>query len=107
VTIVLEQQEEAPDKPGGGGGLAVTLADTLIRGKRVVYAEHVPQGGEAERAGIDPGDQILAVDGVPVRTIGEARRRLTGPLSEDVLLLLAREPDLRWLTRVPRERLRR
>ena len=105
--IVLEQQPEAPDKPEGGGNLAVTLADTLLRGKRVVYLEHVPQGGEAERAGIEPGDQLLAVDGVPVRTIGDARRRLGGPLSEDVLLLLAREPDLRWLTRVPRERLRR
>jgi membrane-associated protease RseP (regulator of RpoE activity) len=107
VKIVLEPQEEAPDKPQGGGGLAITLADTLVRGKRVVYVEHVPPGGEAERAGIDPGDQILAVDGVPVRTIDETRRRLSGPLSEDVLLLLAREPDMRWSTRVPRERLRR
>jgi hypothetical protein len=50
------------------------------------------------------------VNGVEVRSIEEARRRLTGPLSEDVVVLLARDGDrgeARWLTRVRRERVRR
>jgi membrane-associated protease RseP (regulator of RpoE activity) len=104
--IVVEPEEES-SRPEGAGSLAVTLSEATERGQAVVVIVHVPQGGEAEQAGIEPGDRLLAVDGARIRSIEQARRRLTGPLSEDVVLLLARDPDLRWLLRVGRERLRR
>ncbi|MBW2522853.1 MAG: carboxypeptidase regulatory-like domain-containing protein [Deltaproteobacteria bacterium] len=107
VRIVMEEDEESDPASRGGGSLAVTLAERLVGGKAVVECEHVPAGGEAERAGIEPGDRILAVNGAAVRSVGQARRRLNGPLAQDLVLELAREPDLRWAVRVRRERLRR
>lgn len=90
----------------GAGSLAVTLGEE--RGAVVVVM--VPPGSEAEEAGIEPGDRLLSVNGREVRSMEEARRRLTGPLSEDVVVLLSRDGErgeVRWLTRVRRERVRR
>jgi membrane-associated protease RseP (regulator of RpoE activity) len=98
--------EAATPEPRGAGSVAVTLGEE--RGAVVVVM--VPPGGEAENAGIEPGDRLLAVGGREVRSIETARRRLTGPLSEDVVLHLARDGErgeTRWLTRVRRERVRR
>jgi protocatechuate 3,4-dioxygenase beta subunit len=99
--------DEARKEPKGAGSLAVTLGEE----RRSVVAVMVPPGSEAENAGIEPGDRLLAVNGRDVRSIEEARRRLTGPLSEDVIVLLARgdgeHGETRWLTRVRRERVRR
>jgi C-terminal processing protease CtpA/Prc len=63
----------------------------------------------AEAAGIEPGDQIVSVDGHEVGSIEAARRRLTGPLGEDVVVALCREDDPSGSTvvRVRRERVRR
>ena len=85
----------------------MTLSEQLVGGRRVVAIEHVPSGGEAERAALDPGDRIVAINGFPIRSVQQARRRLNGPLAEDLVLELEREPNLRWAVRVPRERLRR
>ncbi|AUX26989.1 hypothetical protein SOCEGT47_075610 [Sorangium cellulosum] len=96
----------AKQDPRGAGSLAVTLGEA----RQTVTVVTVPPGSEAEEAGIDPGDRILSVNGHAVRSLEEARRRLTGPLSEDVVLLLARDGDrgeTRWLMRVRRERVRR
>lgn len=87
--------------------LAVTLASEVVDGGRHIVFEHVPYGGEAQRAGILPGDRLIALDGTPVRTLEVARRRLSGPLTSDMVLTLARPPDFRWRVRVRRERLRR
>jgi len=107
VRIVLTRDEEQSKRPEGAGSLAVTLGERVVRGKPGIYVEHVPAGGEAERSGIEPGDQILAVNGAKVSSMEQARVKLTGPMSEDMVLLLSREPDWRWLLRVSRERLRR
>jgi protocatechuate 3,4-dioxygenase beta subunit len=96
----------ARQDPKGAGSLAVTLGEE----RKTVTVVSVPPASEAEEAGIEPGDRLLSVNGVEVRSIEEARRRLTGPLSEDVVVLLARDGDrgeARWLTRVRRERVRR
>jgi hypothetical protein len=104
VRIVLH--EDAADAGGdmeGAGSLAVTLSE---ENGGIVF-DHVPLNGEAQRAGIRPGDGLLRFNGVPVTTLGRTRRLLTGPLSEDFVLELSRPPDLRWSVRVKRERLRR
>ncbi|WP_433930986.1 carboxypeptidase regulatory-like domain-containing protein [Sorangium cellulosum] len=96
----------ARQDPKGAGSLAVTLGEE----RRTVTVVSVPPGSEAEEAGIEPGDRLLSVNGVEVRSLEEARRRLTGPLSEDVVVLLARDGErgeARWLTRVRREKVRR
>jgi hypothetical protein len=84
------------------GSLAVTMGE---QGRRIVF-EHVPLGGEAERAGIFPGDRLLACNGVPLRSLERARACFNGPISEDMVMELARDPGLRWKVRVRRERLR-
>ncbi|MCC6523655.1 MAG: carboxypeptidase regulatory-like domain-containing protein [Polyangiaceae bacterium] len=108
--VVLVLGEDAEPAPGldlkGAGSLAVTLGETGTGNARQVRFEHVPQGGEAERAGIEPGDRLLAVDGVPVRSLEQARKRLTGPIGEELVATLARGAELRWRIRVKRERIR-
>jgi S1-C subfamily serine protease len=97
--------------------LAVTLGERKegASSRRVVVVM-VPPASEAEVAGIEPGDDLLAVNGREVGSIEEARRRLTGPLSEDVVVELARDVNdggatrtrrATWLARVRRERVRR
>jgi C-terminal processing protease CtpA/Prc len=107
VRIAFELVSDEPERMDGPGTLAVTLAEGVVRGSASVVFEHVPAGGEAERAGIEPGDRLLGVGEARVRSIDQARRLLTGPLSEDLLLTLGRDPDFQWIVRVSRERVRR
>ena len=106
--IVLRDDAEAVSRAPlhGAGSLAVTLGETGAGSSRLVHFEHVPPGGEAERAAIEPGDRLLEIDGLPVRSIEDARRRMTGPLAQDFIVTLGRSPNLRWHMRVRRERLR-
>ena len=105
VKITLAGGGPATREPKGAGSLAVTLGE---RGGWVVVVL-VPAGSEAEVAGIEPGDEIAAVDGRDVRTIEAARALLTGPLDEDVVITLRREddPEKNTVVRVRRERVRR
>jgi len=108
--VRIELPGDAPrPEAKGAGSVALTLGVT----RGAVTALLVPPGGEAELAGVEPGDRLLAVNGFAVRSIDEARRRLTGPLSEDVVLQLGRDGEggevrqVQWMTRVRRERVRR
>jgi hypothetical protein len=104
VKIALSGGASSAREAKGAGSLAVTLGER--RGAVVVVL--VPAGSEAEAAGIEPGDEIVSVDGQDVRSIEAARRRLTGPLGEDVVIALRREDDGASTTlRVRRERVRR
>src|SRR5262249_31785934 len=92
---------EPRKEPKGGGSSAVTLAERTERGAKVISVLMVPPGSEAEVAGIEPGDDILAVNGSEVHSIEETRKRLTGPLAEDVILELERDSGdgnrrIRW-----------
>jgi hypothetical protein len=88
----------------GAGSVAVTLGE---RGGAVVVVL-VPVGSEAEAAGIEPGDELAAVDGHDVRSIEAARGWLTGPLGEDVVVSLRRDDEAEeTMVRVRRERVRR
>ena len=108
VKIILPGDRGARD-PQGAGSLAVTLGERAVGGARVVVVLMVPFGSEAEAAGVEPGDELTAVNGQEVRSIEAARKRLTGPLAEDVILELRRpeEADKRTIVRVRRERVRR
>jgi S1-C subfamily serine protease len=105
VKIALAGGAPAGREPKGAGSLAVTLGER----SGVVVVVLVPPGSEAEAAGIEPGDEISAVDGYEVRSIEAARSRLTGPLGEDVVVTLRREEDAddRTIVRVRRERVQR
>ena len=106
VKIEIPDQGYSARKPKGAGSVAVTLAD---RDGRVVVID-VPEGSEAEYAGVEPEDIILSVRGTPVRSIEEARDRLSGPLSEDVVVELSRQGKAEAATvrlRLRRETVRR
>lgn len=106
VTVVIPQQSYDPKKIRAAGSLAITLVE---RNGGVVVLD-VPEGGEAEAAGIEPLDALLAIDARPVRTLEEARDRLSGPLSRDVVVDLRRaglRGELSLKLRVRRETVRR
>nr|WP_256476370.1 S41 family peptidase [Siccirubricoccus soli] len=73
----------------GQAGLGFSLA--AGRGREVVVAALAPDG-PAARAGLRPGDRLLAVEGVPVsaRNLAEAALLLEGAAGTPVTLSLAR-----------------
>jgi hypothetical protein len=86
VTIVIPPQEYAPRKILTAGSVALTLAERS--GKVVVL--NVPDGGQAELAGMEPQDQLLTIGAKPIDSIETARDKLSGPLSEDTIVELLR-----------------
>jgi hypothetical protein len=86
------------------GGVAVTLGETGTPVQVVVVS--VVDGSEAERAGLTPGDVLATVDGSAVSSIEDARARLGGPLTDDVVVAV-RRGDRTMALRVPREVVRR
>lgn len=109
VVIMLPGEGTTKKDPKGAGSIALTLGERTEKGSKFVVVVMVPPNGEAEIAGIDPGERLLAVSGVEVRSIEAARKRLSGPLSEDVVVTVVRDEEgakPRRL-RVRRERVRR
>jgi membrane-associated protease RseP (regulator of RpoE activity) len=111
VRIVLDTGPEVQDSPpahdyqtGAGGSVAVTLGETGMPAE--VFVVSVAEASEAERAGLLPGDAIVAVDDAPVHTMDEARARLGGPVSNDIVVRI-RRVDAFLSLRVKREAVRR
>jgi hypothetical protein len=110
VKITLGAGTPASREPKGAGSVAVTLGERGSGSAATVVVVMVPPGSEAELAGLEPGDELLAINGRAVRSIEGTRKRLTGPLAEDVVLSMRREEEggaTTWLVRVRRERVRR
>jgi len=93
-----------PTEPAGTAGVAITLGETGAPVDVVVVS--VVEGSEAERAGVAPGDVLLAVDDTPVTTMEQARAKLSGPIGDDVVLRV-RRGDRTLVLRTPRDTLRR
>jgi hypothetical protein len=109
VVITLPGEGTVNGGPKGAGSVALTLGERSDKGGRAIVVVMVPPNGEAEIAGMEPGERLLAVSGVEVRSIEAARKRLSGPLSEDVVVTVVADEDgakPRRL-RVRRERVRR
>lgn len=66
---------------------------SLVDGAHTV--REVFPGGPADQGGMQVGDRLLRVDGVPVQGLGNAAalERIRGPEATQVVLLLARGPD--------------
>ncbi len=106
VKIEIPEQDYRATKTRGAGSVAVTLSEH----DDAVVVVDVPMGSEAEYAGLEPDDRLVSIGGAPVRTIEETRSRFSGPLSQDVVLEVARRGllgDERVRFRVRREVVRR
>jgi S1-C subfamily serine protease len=107
VRLVLAAPDggEAPARtPSAGGGVAITLGETSDPVEVVIVT--VVEGSEAERAGVLPGDVVVAIDGAAVSTMQDARARLSGPIADDVVVSV-RRGEAPLTLRVPREAVRR
>lgn len=94
------------DDPTVTGSVAVTLGENGSGEDLEVTIVHVADGSEAERAGLQPGDVVDAVDGVGVASMYDARVRLSGKPGSDVVVELWRNGKTLKL-RVSREQVRR
>jgi hypothetical protein len=86
VTVTIPEQDYDPRRPRGAGSVAVTLAER----SGSVYVVDVPEGGEAEHAGLEPDDRLVAIFETSVSTIEAARDAFGGPTSEDVVVTIER-----------------
>jgi protocatechuate 3,4-dioxygenase beta subunit len=102
VRIVVGSVEEAGPEQAARFGLAVTLA---AREKGAIVVTVVASGSEAERAGLQAGDRIEAIDGRAPPSLQDARASLFGPPGEDVVIDVVRD-DHQQKIRVRRERVR-
>ncbi len=107
VKIVLMRGEPTAAEPLTTGGVAITLGETAagLEAAEVVIVA-VSEGSEAERAGLAANDLVVEVGGVAVRSITDARARLSGPVHDDVVVKVKRGQRLLTL-RVAREQVRR
>jgi hypothetical protein len=96
------QATEAADPNLTGGGVAITLGERDGELGVVTVIVHVVTGSEAERAGLLPGDVIVAVDGAAPQQMADARSRLQGRPGSDVVLEVERDRE-RLSFRVRRE----
>jgi hypothetical protein len=103
VRIVVHPLTERGYDPAGAGTVAVTLGESDAQEVVVVS---VATGSEAERGGLLSGDVIEEVDGVRVKTMADARKKLSGPASHDVLVRVERGGKILPL-RVARDAARR
>ena len=94
------------DDPAVSGSIAVTLGERGEGDEIDVVIVHVAEGSEAERGGLRVGDIVMAVDGMEVADMHEARTRFSGSPSSDVVVEIFRNGQTLKL-RVGREAVRR
>jgi carboxyl-terminal processing protease len=84
--------EEARDnrfQRDGGGGIGITVERT---DDKKILIRAVQDGSPSAKAGVQPGDQILAIDGESMtdRTLGDVVSRLRGAVGAPVVLSVLR-----------------
>jgi Carboxypeptidase regulatory-like domain/PDZ domain len=87
ITLKPSGSEQDPFAPGG---VAVTLGERGEGSALAVVVVAVAENSEAERAGLQPGDVITAVNDAKPSSMSDARGRLSGPLQSDVIVSLER-----------------
>ncbi len=88
------------------GSVAIGLGERGSAPNLEVVVVSVAESSEAERAGVEAGDVLSALDGVRPTSMADARARLSGQPGSDVVLELARASGALRL-RVLREAIRR
>jgi hypothetical protein len=106
VRIELVADPEGLPPTPAPASLAVTLSELEAERGPAFILDHVPYGGEAQRAGLLAGDELLRIDGHDLGSLEEARKRLDGPLSHDLVLDLYRPQHGRYRVRVRRDVIR-
>lgn len=87
VRIKLDQPVVDESRAASSASVSITLSQS---GSNIVV-DLVAPASEAERAGVMPGDHLMAIDGVKLRDTADARARLSGRENSDVLLELERQ----------------
>jgi hypothetical protein len=106
VRIQLAPQGTEPDASLAPGSVAIGLAERGSAPNLELVVVSVAESSEAERAGVEAGDVISAVDGVRPTSLTDARARLSGQPGSDIVLELVRASASLRL-RVLREAIRR
>jgi hypothetical protein len=90
ITIQLSEPSalDGPREAPTTGSIAATLGETAAP-VEVVFVS-VEESSEAEHAGLEAGDLLEEVDGAPVHGIDDARTKLSGPVTADVVLRVRR-----------------
>ena len=100
-----ELKDLSEDTSGTYSGLGIEVGQT---NHQMVIITPI-DGGPAKRAGVQPGDVIVAIDGVPVQpdTINAAIKKLRGPIGSKITLSVL-HPDGNKPVTIPlvRERIR-
>ena len=104
--IQLVPQASESDSAVAAGSVAIGLGERGNAPNIEVVVVSVAESSEAERAGVEAGDLITAIDGVRPTSMADARARLSGQPGSDLVLELSRAPAAVRL-RVLREAMRR
>ncbi len=72
------------------GGVAIGLGERGTAPALEVVIVSVAEASEAERAGLEPGDVISALDGVAPSSMSDARARLSGQPGSDIVVEVQR-----------------
>jgi len=104
--LLTAQAQPTEGETVAAGSVAVTLGERGTAPNVEVVVVSVAEASEAERAGVQAGDVIAALDGVHPSSMTDARSRLSGqPGSDLVLEVLRADATLKF--RVLREAVRR
>jgi len=104
--IQLAPQGAEADAPLSQGTVAIGLGERGSAPNLEVVVVSVAESSEAERAGVEAGDVISALDGARPTSMADARARLSGQPGSDIVLELSRASSTLRL-RVLREAIRR
>jgi PDZ domain/Carboxypeptidase regulatory-like domain len=72
------------------GGVAIGLGERGTAPSLEVVIVSVAEASEAERAGLEPGDVVTALDGTRPSSIADARARLSGQPGSDIVVEVLR-----------------
>ena len=95
-----------PDTSLAPGSVAIGLGERGSAPNLEVIVVSVAESSEAERAGVETGDVLAALDGVRPTSMADARARLSGQPGSDIVLELTRA-SVTLRLRVLREAIRR